>query len=110
MFIKKTKFTSINCLFFFLDVDGNDELVDFETAISATGFGKFNIILFFIALPSTWSSEFDFTSTSYILPAAQCDLDLSLVDKGMLNAITYLGKFLLINLSKLPIVMSVRLS
>lgn len=70
-----------------------DQPVDFETAISATRFGKFNIILFFIALPSTWSSEFDFTSTSYILPAAQCDLELSLVMKGWLNAIAYIGEY-----------------
>lgn len=35
---------------------------------------------------------FDTTTMSYILPIAQCDLDLSLENKGMLNAITYLGK------------------
>lgn len=29
---------------------------------------------------------------SYVFPAAQCDLDLSLQDKGMLNAATYIGR------------------
>lgn len=28
---------------------------------------------------------------SYVFPAAQCDLDLSLQDKGLLNAATYIG-------------------
>lgn len=29
---------------------------------------------------------------SLILPSAECDLGLSLVDKGVLNAITYAGE------------------
>lgn len=65
---------------------------DFETAISATSFGKFNIIYLLIAIPSGWSSQFESTTMSYVIPAAHCDLNLSLQDKGMLNAITYLGK------------------
>lgn len=28
---------------------------------------------------------------SLILPSAECDLNLSLVDKGILNAVTYMG-------------------
>ncbi|RZC39043.1 Sugar tr and/or MFS 1 domain containing protein, partial [Asbolus verrucosus] len=64
---------------------------DFETAISATGFGKYNLFLILIAVPAGWSSIFETTTMSYVFPAAQCDLDLSLDDKGLLNAITYLG-------------------
>lgn len=30
---------------------------------------------------------------AYVFPAAQCDLDLSLEDKGLLNAITYSGDY-----------------
>lgn len=65
---------------------------DFETAIAATGFGKFNIILLLIAIPSGWSSIFETTTMSYVFPAAQCDLSLTLENKGFLNAITYIGK------------------
>lgn len=28
---------------------------------------------------------------SYVFPTAECDLDLTLSDKGMLNAVTYVG-------------------
>lgn len=80
-------------MYFWIVLVGEKQSIaaDFETAISATGFGKFNILLFLIALPSAWSTEFDFTTMSYVLPAAQCDLEMTLLHKGMLNAITYLG-------------------
>jgi VNT family MFS transporter (synaptic vesicle glycoprotein 2) len=64
---------------------------DFETAISATGFGKYNLLLILVAIPSGWSPVFETTTMSYVFPAAQCDLTLSLEDKGHLNAITYAG-------------------
>lgn len=68
------------------------EEADFETAISATGFGKFNIIYMIVAIPAGFGSQFESTTLSYVLPAAQCDLNLSLQDKGTLNAISYIGK------------------
>ncbi|GLV32006.1 uncharacterized protein CBL_07765 [Carabus blaptoides fortunei] len=67
------------------------EPADFETAIAAAKFGKFNLLMLVVALAASFSSTFTTTSMSYVLPAAQCDLELSLVDKGMLNACTYLG-------------------
>ncbi|XP_045461406.1 synaptic vesicle glycoprotein 2B-like isoform X2 [Harmonia axyridis] len=69
----------------------NPGAADFEEAISATKFGKFNLILILIAIPSGWSSIFETTTMSYVFPAAQCDLSLSLGDKGVLNAVTYIG-------------------
>ncbi|XP_044761851.1 synaptic vesicle glycoprotein 2B-like isoform X2 [Coccinella septempunctata] len=63
----------------------------FEDAITATRFGKFNVILILISIPGRWSNLFETTTMSYVFPAAQCDLNLSLSDKGLLNAITYLG-------------------
>lgn len=68
-----------------------EEIADFETAVAATGFGKFNVMLFVISILAGWSSIFETTTMSYVFPAAQCDLNLSLSDKGLLNAITYLG-------------------
>lgn len=67
------------------------EAADFETALAATGFGKFNLILLLIAFPAALAPVFESTTMSYVFPAAQCDLDLSLQNKGTLNAITYLG-------------------
>lgn len=66
---------------------------DFEEAILQTGYGKFNIIVLLIVLPCCTSNVFDTTTMSIILPSAECDLNLSLQDKGMLNAITYMGEF-----------------
>lgn len=65
--------------------------VDFEQAIALTGHGKFNYLLMLAALPSAMVSVFDTTTMAYILPAAQCDLQLTSVHKGALNAITYAG-------------------
>jgi VNT family MFS transporter (synaptic vesicle glycoprotein 2) len=64
---------------------------DFETAVSATGFGKFNILLLLIVIPSGLATSIESSTMSFVFPTAQCDLDLSLDDKGLLNAITYLG-------------------
>lgn len=66
---------------------------DFETAISATKFGKFNIFLFLLSIPAGWTNMFETTTMSYVFPAAHCDLDLSLNQRGSLNAITFIGKF-----------------
>jgi hypothetical protein len=71
-----------------------DEPADFEHAIEATGYGKFHYLLLLTAMPCCFASVFETTSMSLILPSAECDLNLSLVDKGMLNAITYAGKII----------------
>ncbi|KAI4457404.1 synaptic vesicle glycoprotein 2 [Holotrichia oblita] len=80
------------------DINGKDEdrqteieNATFEEAISATGFGKFNLVLVALSVPCGWASMMDTTTMSYVVPAAHCDLDLNLQQRGMLNAITYLG-------------------
>ncbi|XP_058059675.1 uncharacterized protein LOC131210441 [Anopheles bellator] len=70
---------------------GDAAPADFETAIAATGYGRFNCILLLIAMPCCMTTVFETTTMSYVLPSAECDLNLSLADKGMLNAITYGG-------------------
>lgn len=77
-------------IFLYFVILGKDE-ADFETALAATGFGKFNLILLIIAFPAALAPMFESTSMSFVFPAAQCDLDLTLQNKGTLNAITYLG-------------------
>ncbi|CAH1373070.1 unnamed protein product [Tenebrio molitor] len=64
---------------------------DFETAISATKFGKFNVLLFLLSIPAGWTSMLETTTMSYVFPAAHCDLGLSLNERGSLNAITFVG-------------------
>ncbi|XP_061395350.1 synaptic vesicle glycoprotein 2B-like [Musca vetustissima] len=69
----------------------SDGPADFETAIKACGFGRFNILLLFAALPAVMATVLETAVVSYILPSAECDLSLDLLDKGILNAITYCG-------------------
>lgn len=64
---------------------------DFETAIDETGFGRFNYFTIFIGCVCGLASMTMTTSMSLIFPSAQCDLNLSLSDKGALNAATYGG-------------------
>ncbi|XP_018562441.1 synaptic vesicle glycoprotein 2B-like [Anoplophora glabripennis] len=73
----------------FKEID--EKPADFETAITACGFGKFNIILYIISTAAGWSSVFETTTMSYVFPAAECDLELKLSHKGLLNAVTYSG-------------------
>ncbi|XP_044742212.1 synaptic vesicle glycoprotein 2B-like [Chrysoperla carnea] len=67
------------------------EPADFETAIEATGFGLYNCLLMLCAIPCAMAIGFDSTSLAFVLPVAQCDLELTLFKKGTFNAITYLG-------------------
>ncbi|XP_067639467.1 synaptic vesicle glycoprotein 2B isoform X4 [Eurosta solidaginis] len=63
---------------------------DFETAIEMAGFGKFNILLILCAFPAAAATIVETSVMSFILPSAECDLKLTLIDKGLLNGVTYL--------------------
>lgn len=65
---------------------------DFETAASASGHGLFNYLLLFAALPCCAATLYETSTMSYVLPSADCDLHLTLTDKGILNAVTYAGE------------------
>lgn len=64
---------------------------DFETAIELTGYGKFHYILLGICGLVSTSEEMDVISMSFILPSAQCDLNLNTHTKGWLNCIIFIG-------------------
>lgn len=64
---------------------------DFETAIELTGYGKFHYILLAICGLVSMSEEMDVISMSFILPSAECDLDLDTKSKGWLNSIIFIG-------------------
>lgn len=69
------------------------KIADFETAISAAGTGKFQYFLILAIIPASWASSVDTANMSMILASAESDLGLSLFNKGLLNAIVYVGKF-----------------
>ncbi|CAG9860342.1 unnamed protein product [Phyllotreta striolata] len=66
----------------------------FEDAITATGFGKYNFLLLFCIIFPCAIQIAETTGISYILPIAECDLNLSLEDKGILNGVTFAGMIL----------------
>lgn len=71
--------------------NANVSRADFETAIELTGYGKFHYYLLAICGLVSTSEEMDVISMSFILPSAQCDLDLNTQTKGWLNSIIFIG-------------------
>lgn len=71
--------------------NANGTRADFETAIELTGYGKFHYYLLAICGLVSTSEEMDVISMSFILPSAQCDLDLNTQTKGWLNSIIFIG-------------------
>ncbi|XP_067002369.1 synaptic vesicle glycoprotein 2B [Anabrus simplex] len=71
---------------------GDDqEAVDFETAIAETGYGLYNYLLLLSALFSALSHQSNIQLVSYLLPSAECDLQLTPFNKGLLNAAPFIG-------------------
>ncbi|XP_015521844.2 synaptic vesicle glycoprotein 2C [Neodiprion pinetum] len=70
---------------------GSFEKADFEKAIELTGYGKFHYFLLAVCGLVSTSEEMDVISMSYILPSAQCDLDLDTHRKGWMSSIIFIG-------------------
>lgn len=70
---------------------GASDKADFERAIELTGYGKFHYILLAVCGFVSTSEEMDVISMSFILPSAQCDLQLNTHTKGWLNSIIFIG-------------------
>lgn len=67
------------------------EPADFETAIAATGYGKFNILLLLCTFPAFFSAVSVTSAVSYIFTRAKCDMNLSLLNMGTISGVTYGG-------------------
>ncbi|XP_076658715.1 uncharacterized protein LOC143362431 [Halictus rubicundus] len=67
------------------------EHANFETAIAAAGYGKFQYLLLLTIIPVTWATSIDTSNISIILPSAECDLQITFFQKGLLNAVTFVG-------------------
>ncbi|PSN42675.1 Synaptic vesicle glycoprotein 2B [Blattella germanica] len=65
--------------------------VGFEKAIELAGYGKFHYFLLATCGFVSTSEEMDVISMSFILPSAQCDLNLNTHTKGWLNCIIFIG-------------------
>ncbi|XP_011135735.1 synaptic vesicle glycoprotein 2B isoform X2 [Harpegnathos saltator] len=73
------------------NADNTYEPADFDKAISATGYGLFNVLLLLATLPIAWTAVFDTTSGAFILASAECDLELTFFRKGVLVAFPYVA-------------------
>lgn len=65
--------------------------VSFEEALRRTGFGKFNYLLVILSGAVLSTVLLETLGISFILPVAECDLDLSTKDKGLLSAVAFAG-------------------
>lgn len=73
------------------EVSQKQKSADFEAAIAAAGYGKFQYLLLLAIIPVSWATSIDSSSVAMILPSAECDLQMTFVQKGVLNAIIYVG-------------------
>ncbi|CRK91005.1 CLUMA_CG004693, isoform A [Clunio marinus] len=62
-----------------------------ESALGKTGFGKFNYFFILLTGMILGSVFLETVSINFILPVAQCDLNLSNQDKGILSGIGFIG-------------------
>ncbi|XP_017890725.1 synaptic vesicle glycoprotein 2B-like [Ceratina calcarata] len=69
----------------------NLKAANFEKAIAAAGYGKFQYLLLLAIIPVSWATSMDTASVAIILPSAECDLKMTFTQKGILNAIIYMG-------------------
>lgn len=65
--------------------------VTLEEALAKTGFGKFNYALIVLTGAILGSVFLETVSINIILPVAECDLNLTNRDKGVLSGIGFIG-------------------
>eukprot|EP00092_Neocalanus_flemingeri_P039522 GFUD01043036.1.p1 GENE.GFUD01043036.1~~GFUD01043036.1.p1 ORF type:complete len:573 (+),score=163.98 GFUD01043036.1:56-1774(+) len=64
---------------------------DYETAIKLTGYGSFHYWLMFVCGWANASDAIEILCISFLLPSAECDLELTPARKGWLSAILFVG-------------------
>jgi MFS transporter, VNT family, synaptic vesicle glycoprotein 2 len=64
---------------------------DYEKALTVIGFGRFHYLLFIICGLANASDAIEILCISFVLPSAECDLDMTSEMKGYLSSVTFLG-------------------
>lgn len=67
---------------------------EIDAALKACTFGIFQIRLLAITFVAYVSACLISSTTGYLLPVAECDLHMTLLQKGLLNAIPYTGQYI----------------
>lgn len=65
--------------------------VTLETALSKTGYGKFNYGIIMLSGAILGCVFLETVTINFILPVAECDLHMSNQDKGILSGIGFIG-------------------
>ena len=73
------------------DDEDSDTSCDYDTAISRTGYGKFHYLLMLVCGWANASDAVEILCISFLLPSAECDLELTPARKGWLSAILFVG-------------------
>lgn len=68
-----------------------DRPIAFEDALTKATFGKFNCFLIFVCGMNLAAVLLETLGISFVIPVAQCDLELTNRDKGVLSAIAFVG-------------------
>ncbi|XP_013137143.1 PREDICTED: synaptic vesicle glycoprotein 2C-like [Papilio polytes] len=81
-----------------IEVDDNENRQDTLTsmqevdlALKECGFGWFHVLLLTSSIIGLIAGILVTNTTPYILPIAECDLNMNLLQKGLLNAMPYIG-------------------
>ena len=77
-----------------MDLKTQKNYLDFEETIKKCGFGKFNYVFMLLAGSLMTCAYIELVSINFVLPVAQCDLNLSTSDKGILSSIGQVGVIL----------------
>ncbi|XP_017783599.1 PREDICTED: synaptic vesicle glycoprotein 2B-like [Nicrophorus vespilloides] len=75
----------------FQNYNSCDRKHKFEEAVALTGYGKFNLKILLASGGCLMVVIIETMAMMFVVPASQCDLDLSLSTKGLLSAISFLG-------------------
>lgn len=62
-----------------------------EHAMVHCGFGRFHYRLLLAALCACFANNLLTINTSFLLPSAECDLGMDMMQKGLLNAVPFIG-------------------
>lgn len=68
------------------------KIVAYEDALKTIGFGRVQIELLFASFLILLNVMNETMGISFIIPVAQCDMNLSESDKGLLSGIIFVGK------------------
>ncbi|XP_076438988.1 synaptic vesicle glycoprotein 2B-like [Babylonia areolata] len=70
---------------------GRGGVFTYEESLTAVGVGKFHVLLLLLCGWAVSSDAVEILSVSFLLPSATCELHLTSQDKGLLNAIVFVG-------------------